>query len=999
MQRYIERIWELMNDEKTKYFVPFYDEATPEGVSFEQLRDLSGRVYAYLKAHNIGKEDFVMIQLPRGVQPIIAMIGIWRAGAALTIAEETLLPEQVAFIYKDCGCKLAITSEVWEEISQCEPLDGYEETDLHDASYAVYTSGTTGNPKGVLHEYGNLERCAQCVNYEGVELFAPGDSFVHAIPLNFVASFIALIYALYRGCVACHILSFSTIKDPAALIKCLLTKRISVFFLTPTYARKFTGKTGPFLKRMVVGTEPANHFYMEGIENYNIYGQSESGLLVTIFAIDREYDICPVGKPQFDLKYRVVDDDGNDVADGELGELVIEVPYTRGYINLPEEMAKAFKDGFYYTSDLVYVQPDGNIVVCGRKDDMIKINGNRIEPAAIEAAIRAILKIDWCAAKGFVSEEQSFICAYYLDDITFDADELRAQLQKRLPYYMIPTHFVKIDSIPVRPNGKMDRKALPKPEVKNNARTYRAPATKIEIALCSAMQKVLHVDRIGVDDDFYEMGGDSLASMELVIESGLPGLDMGYIFRGRTANQIAQLYMEQIQNHAHSSDEALNETAKLEEHKLTTEQLYMFAYQNYTPNSTMYNVFAMLRFEKDEVDLKRMAKAIELAIKNHPAICTTLRYDDDGKLVQQYDAEMPVAVTLEKISTAEFEKVKDTLVQPFAILNAPLFRCRLFETEEAAYLFFDAHHIICDGTSLKVFLSNVIKAYNGIPMEKDYYYLILTKREQMELTEFFEESRRYYEETYGEVSWAVCPKVDTPKPQENKLGTFLCDADILSAQIAAIEKKYMVSRNELYIAATLLAIAINTDKNDVQVSWIYNGRDDRATASSVGLLYRDLPVAVRLSGEMNLRDIFAEIHQQVQNGIRYSCYPYVERDPQIVDGDVTGVLYQGDLFDLNIFGGLNVEMVDIRQNSAAAQTVLDIHILDGKDGLEYKFDYAASRYKEETMRDFLKLFQCTVAAMAHNVNAEVYTFDQLKKDVRCKKGLTQKIQDIFAKKK
>jgi hypothetical protein len=213
------------------------------------------------------------------------------------------------------------------------------------------------------------------------------------------------------------------------------------------------------------------------------------------------------------------------------------------------------------------------------------------------------------------------------------------------------------------------------------------------------------------------------------------------------------------------------------------------------------------------------------------------------------------------------------------------------------------------------------------------------------------------------------------------LGIFFCDAEVLPAEIAALEKKYMVSRNEFYIAATLLAIAINTDKNDVQVSWIYNGREDRATASSVGLLYRDLPVAVRLRDEMDLRDVFAEIHQQVQNGIKYNCYPYVEREPQIVDGDVTGVLYQGDLFDLDIFAGLNVEMVDICQNNAAAQTVLDIHILDGKDGLKYKFDYAASRYKEETMNDFRDLFKCTVSALVHNANTDVYTFKQLKKDV------------------
>ena len=101
---------------------------------------------------------------------------------------------------------------------------------------------------------------------------------------------------------------------------------------------------------------------------------------------------------------------------------------------------------------------------------MIKIDGNRIEPAEIESAIKSILKIDWCAVRGFVSEDQSFICAYYKDDITFNADRLRAQLQKKLPYYMIPAHFTKIDTIPVKSNGKLDRNALPKPEIQNAER-------------------------------------------------------------------------------------------------------------------------------------------------------------------------------------------------------------------------------------------------------------------------------------------------------------------------------------------------------------------------------------------------------------------------------------------------------------------------------------------------------------------------------------------------
>ena len=196
----------------------------------------------------------------------------------------------------------------------------------------------------------------------------------------------------------------------------------------------------------------------------------------------------------------------------------------------------------------------------------------------------------------------------------------------------------------------------------------------------------------------------------------------------------------------------------------------------------------------------------------------------------------------------------------------------------------------------------------------------------------------------------------------------------MPAQLAFAEKKYMVSRNEFYIAATLLAIAISTGKNDVQVSWIYNGREDLATAASVGLLFRDLPVAVRLRDDMTLRDVFTEVHAQVQDGIKHSCYSYLESKSQVVDGDIASVLYQRDLREVGDMGGLAAETTEILQNKPASQTVLDIQILDGTEGLQYVFDYAASRYEQETMLTFQDLFKRVVATIAGDTNAEISTF-------------------------
>mgnify|MGYP002508613034 CR=1 FL=1 len=154
----------------------------------------------------------------------------------------------------------------------------------------------------------------------------------------------------------------------------------------------------------------------------------------------------------------------------------------------------------------------------------------------------------------------------------------------------------------------------------------------------------------------------------------------------------------------------------------------------------------------------------------------------------------------------------------------------------------------------------------------------------------------------------------------------------------------------------------STNANDVQVSWIYNGRDDIASISSVGLLCRELSVALRLHNKSNLHDIFTEIHQQVQNGIKYSCYPYMATIPQDEEGDIACVLYQRDIREADDFDGMNVNKVEIAHNNAAAQSVLDIQILDGEDGLQYVFDYTVGQYKQETMSEFQNLFKRVVAA-------------------------------------
>ena len=980
----------------------FFDDVNTKGISYSKIDEVSAKVYNYLSSKGIGKEDFVLIKLPRGVQPIMALVGVWKAGAACTIVEDNYAPERIEFIKKDCNCKVEISAENWEEIMALDAKEGYIVADPHDACFAIYTSGTTGNPKGVLHEYGDIPRCVQSVMISKDEEFVKKNEHGALVaPLNFIASMLFIIYVLYDGVKLgkpkLYIVSYATLKNPIALKKFMLEKTISLTFLTPSYLRMLNGSTGPFLKTIIVGSEPANNVYVKGVNAVNTYTMSETCFLVSTFKIDKSYETCPIGKPPFDLDIKLLDDDGNVVTDGETGEICFENPYFRGYMNLPEETERALKYGLYHTGDLGRRDPDGNIVLLGRNNDMIKINGNRIEPAEIEAAVKETIGASWVAARGFNEGNQSYICAYYKDDIEFDVQKVREELLKRLPYYMLPAYFMKIDEIPLKATGKLDRKALPAPDAKDFKTDYVEPTNDIEKNICEAFAKVLKLDRVGIKDDFYEMGGDSLGAIQVIVESKLPGLNVSQIFRGRCACEIAKIYEESHQEEDGVSADERNEESLKRVHPLTPEQLYMVDYQLYTPKSTMYNLFSMLKLDLNVFDMDKLAKAMYETIKNHPALLTSFSFNDDGEIVQKYTPELLTEITVENVSEFDFNQMKDNLVMPFKLVNSRMYRCRIFKTEVAGYAFFDVHHSLFDGTSFKVFMANVVKNYMDMEVEKDYYYYLLDKRERDQEIDFYEEAHKYFENKYDGDDWSVKPNIDHDS-RENEMGELLSSLDISNEEMTKVERSFKISRNEFFITAAIMAISIYNNKNNVKISWIYNGREDVKSMNTVGLLFRDLPVALKLDNNKTLRDLYQDVHRQVQDAIKYSCYPYVDKTYNIASDDAAYLLYQQDIRDTGSFGDMNIETIDIRQNQAASQTVLDIQILDGEDGLQTILDYASSKYDYENMDKFKDLFIKVVHAMVNNTSQSDVTVKNIRDEVNNKENILKRFVSVFKRK-
>lgn len=510
-------------------------------LTFRELDEQSGRVYAYLKQKGIGKEDFVMICLPHSIKCCVALIGAVKAAVACVPIAGNTPEERKEFIRKDCNAILEINPITWEEICNTHSLAGFESRDIHDTAFAAYTSGSEGNPKGILMENGCWDLFVSGFHCGKKGVFKFDDTAALAFPLQGTLYAIGLVNSLYTG--SCFsLVNPALLATPRAFETYLIENKISVTCLPCSILEQSQIKS-PYLRLVILSTEVANSVGEHDFDLVNLYGQTE-GPTVCMHFFRGPLESVPIGQPtDADVHPIVVDDNDTPVTDGQSGEMCYENPFTRGYINSPELNLTAFRNGLFHTGDIARINEDGNYVILGRKTDMIKINGNRIEPAEIEAAVKRVLNIDWAFAKGFVQPDRSFICVYYTAAIDIDLGVVREELMKILPNYMIPSYFVHIDDVPRLPNGKIDRQAFKAPDIEQYHSEYVAPSNDLEERLCTLMQEILEIDRIGINDDFFLLGGDSLRTIRLATECNVEGLTVSDIYMARTPRAIAERWM------------------------------------------------------------------------------------------------------------------------------------------------------------------------------------------------------------------------------------------------------------------------------------------------------------------------------------------------------------------------------------------------------------------------------------------------------------------------
>ena len=540
-------------------------------LTYKELDHMSDYVAQKLTENGFGREKVAGILCGRTKEYAVAYIGVMKAGGAYVPLDPEYPQSRIEYMLKDSEAENLLVIDRYRSLVgfydqnvislddvAAESKDFALSVELtapkpENLAYMIYTSGSTGKPKGVMLEQRNLLNLIEYILM--TRKLTPDDIVAEFASFCFDASVIDLFAPLTAGAVL-YILPESIRKDAVAVGKFIKEEKITTATF-PTQMGELVAELlddAPSLKFVTLGGEKFKYYRDRTYQMINGYGPTENTVSSTEFWVDKQYDNIPIGKSQRNIRSYIVDENMKRLPVGASGELChAGRQIARGYHNLPEKTASVFVENpfsvceedkrLYRTGDMVRMKGDGNIEYIGRIDSQVKIRGYRIELGEIEGAL---LKHDLVKNAAVIVIEKGgnkYITAYYTGE-TIPEDELKLFLNPLIPDYMMPSFFVHLEKMPVTPGGKIDKKALPVPEVTTTASTaYVEPVTAVQIKLCEIFEKALGIEKVGIEDNFFELGGSSLTASKVAVMCLSKNISIVYadIFKYPTIRELSAI--------------------------------------------------------------------------------------------------------------------------------------------------------------------------------------------------------------------------------------------------------------------------------------------------------------------------------------------------------------------------------------------------------------------------------------------------------------------------
>ncbi|ARU60828.1 hypothetical protein CBW65_06765 [Tumebacillus avium] len=888
-----------------------------ETLTYAELNRRANQLARRLKERGAVPNSFVAIMVDRSAAVVTAILAVLKSGAAYVPIDPELPVERIRFTLADSGASVLLTQkqliadlEFAGELLLIEDETLYQGDDFNlpvqnvpgDAVYAIYTSGTTGRPKGVVIEHHSL------LNYADWLVQAGGVSAADKTALlasySFDLGYTALYPALLTGA-ELHILAQEHYADPALLLAYLQERQITFIKATPTLFGMLVSAPGlaksgapTDLRLVVLGGERLNvedvqafHRHVPSAQVMNHYGPTETtvGAVAQLIDWDDHSSFTVIGKPIHNAQVYLLDALGHPVPVGVRGEIHIAgAGVARGYLNSPELEAEKFIPNrfgagrLYKTGDVGRQLPDGRIQFLGRTDEQVKIRGYRVEPAEIEQALLAQEGIREAAVIAQKNRHGSYdLCAYVTGEEQLQPDELRARLARLLPSYLLPAYYARLERLPVTPNGKLDKKALPTLPLPDGAGKLeqQTPGTALEQQLALIWQEVLGVEHPGLDGDFFALGGNSLKATVLTarIEKELHAqLSLRHVFQTPTIRGLAQ----QLQA-ANGRFRPIQPAPKGAHYPVSSAQKRLLIISQLDAEGVTYNMPGGFLLD-GHLDTARFAEALQALTQRHETLRTSFAWVD-GEPVQQIAPDVTLPLLYSEGIAADDDQIEAAaraFLRPFDLAQAPLMRAGLIKLAEQRHLFlYDMHHAIADGVSRRLLVQELAALYAGeslppLPLQfKDY----VLWQQEMEASSERERQERFWLEAFaGEVPVLQLP-TDFPRPPVKSYGGARSSALYDEALATGLKRLAEDSGATLFmvlLTAYQILLAKHAGQEDVVVGTPIAGRAHADADGLIGMFVNTLPLRGRPQAAKTIGEYLAEVRELSLQALEHGDYPF-----------------------------------------------------------------------------------------------------------------------------
>jgi len=1040
-------------------------------LSYRKINEKANRLAGLLRVKGRATNTIAGLMMEDTLETVTSIMGVLKAGWAYLPIDPTYPEERKRYILNDSQIqvlllqvnladdnnhllkqfsieRILIDGTDGDTLSPGETIHFSATGQPDDLAYVVYTSGTTGRPKGALVEHQGIVNytCWRLNTYD----YRETDVTLQMLPYFFDGFGSNFYSSLLSGG------TLLMIPDPKKLDGDFINESIKQWGVTNTslipamyqmildHAEQGDLKS---LRFVVLAGEKSRANLIEMSKEkapeailVNEYGPTETTVTAAAYWGMNELNRSIIGKPISNTHIYILDNSLKPTSIKVTGELCVAGEgVARGYLNNPELTAEKFNqdfqdyqdkkekvDGFhhsslithhsalYRTGDLARWLPDGNLELVGRMNRQVKVRGYRIELGEIENRLIEIDTIKEAVVLDIKDrQEETYLCAYFVleggvDAVTptpLSAVELKNVLSKTLPPYMIPSYFIQLERIPLIPNGKIDRKALPAPEVKSG-KEYIAPRNAVEEKLAEIWSNVLKLDKeiIGIDDNFFDLGGHSLRATVLIsrIHKELNvKLSLAEMFKFSTIRGLSDYIKGAVKNKFIS----LEAVEKKEYYPLSSSQKRLYLLQRKVPTSTAYHMAEIMAVE-GEADKDKLEATFRKLIQRHESLRTSVQIVG-GLPVQRIHLPHDVDFTIDYYEAGqEAEIIKQNFVRPFDLSRAPLLRVALVYTppsrpfspeassREKYILMVDMHHIVSDGVSHTILINDFTALYAGEqrPPLRLHYKDFSQWQNTISAAGEMKKQEAFWLKTFaGEIPSLSIP-TDYPRPAVQRF-----EADSVSFVINSKKSAWLKAfarKEEATIFMVLLALynvllSKLSGQEDIVVGTGAAARPHADLEKVIGMFVNTLALRNYPAGEKTFKTFAKEVRERTLQAFDNQDYLFED----LVDNIVTKqALNRNPLFDtlflvqnLETEAGERPEPVNRSKNNMPRDTDLpgmrsenqknqkktskfDIifFCIDAGEKLLFTIEYCSTLFKKETIKMYIRCFKEILSLVTEN---------------------------------